>query len=75
MTKKWSKDYGPVVGLMFGSKPTVAVVGAQEVLEVFRREEFQGRPDSFNSRDRSFNKRLGKEICFSTQTNVKRPLK
>jgi hypothetical protein len=64
MTKKWSKEYGPVVGLMFGSKPTVAVVGAQEALEVLRREEFQGRPDNFNSRDRSFNKRLGKKNLF-----------
>jgi hypothetical protein len=61
MAKKWMKKYGSVVGLMFGSHPAVAVIGAQEALEVFRREEFQGRPENFNSRDRSIgSKRLGK---------------
>ncbi|XP_069672282.1 methyl farnesoate epoxidase-like [Periplaneta americana] len=59
MCGKWRKRYGPVVGLMFGSKPTVAIVEPKAVLEVLRREEFQGRPDNFNSRDRAFNKRLG----------------
>ncbi|PNF20447.1 Methyl farnesoate epoxidase [Cryptotermes secundus] len=59
MVKKWKKQYGPVVGLMLGSKPALAVIGAEECLEVFRRDEFQGRPDTFNSRDRAFNKRLG----------------
>jgi hypothetical protein len=59
MVNKWKKEYGPVVGLMFGSQPTIAVIGAEEVLEVFRREEFQGRPDTFNARDRAFNQRLG----------------
>jgi hypothetical protein len=65
MQKKWLKKYGPVVGLMYGSHPTIAVVGAETVLEVLRREEFQGRPDSFNARDRAFNKRLGKQELIS----------
>jgi methyl farnesoate epoxidase/farnesoate epoxidase len=60
MQKKWLKEYGPVVGLMHGSHPAIAVIGAEAVLEVLRRDEFQGRPDSFNARDRAFNKRLGK---------------
>jgi len=59
MQKKWLKEYGPVVGLMYGSHPVIAVIGAEACLEVFRRDEFQGRPDTFNSRDRSFNKKLG----------------
>lgn len=59
MQKKWLKEYGPVVGLMYGSHPAIAVIGAEAVLEVLRRDEFQGRPDSFNARDRAFNKRLG----------------
>jgi hypothetical protein len=59
MQKKWLKEYGPVVGLMYGSHPVIAVIGAEECLEVFRRDEFQGRPDTFNSRDRAFNKKLG----------------
>jgi hypothetical protein len=69
MVKKWLKDYGPVVGLMFGSQPTVAVIGAEEVLEVLRRDEFQGRPDTFNSRDRAFNQRLG-TFCFILCSNL-----
>lgn len=60
MQKKWLKEYGSVVGLMYGSHPVIAVIDGETCLEVFRREEFQGRPDTFNSRDRAFNKRLGK---------------
>jgi methyl farnesoate epoxidase/farnesoate epoxidase len=60
MQKKWLKEYGPVVGLMYGSQPAIAVIGAEAVLEVLRRDEFQGRPDSFSTRDRAINKRLGK---------------
>ncbi|XP_021919684.1 methyl farnesoate epoxidase-like [Zootermopsis nevadensis] len=59
MVKKWINDYGPVVGLMFGSHPAVAVIGAKQVMEVLRRDEFQGRPYTFNAKHRSFNKRLG----------------
>ena len=59
MQKKWLKEYGPVVGLMYGSHPVIATVSGEACLEVLRRDEFQGRPDSFNSRDRAFNKRLG----------------
>jgi hypothetical protein len=59
MQKKWLKEYGPVVGLMYGSHPVIAVIDGETCLEVFRRDEFQGRPDNFNSRDRAFNKRLG----------------
>jgi hypothetical protein len=60
MAGKWLEKYGPVVGLMFGSKKAVAVSGAKGVLEVLRREEFQGRPESSRVKDISFNKRLGK---------------
>jgi hypothetical protein len=63
MAKKWKKEYGPVVGLMLGSQPAIAVVGPEEVLEALRRDEFQGRPDTFNARDRAFEKRLG-TFCF-----------
>lgn len=59
MQKKWLKQYGPVVGLMYGSQPVIAVVGGEACLEVFRRDEFQGRPDTFSARDRAFNQRLG----------------
>lgn len=59
MQKKWLKQYGPIVGLMYGSHPAIAVIDGETCLEVLRRDEFQGRPDTFNSRDRAFNKRLG----------------
>jgi hypothetical protein len=59
MQEKWLKKYGPVVGLMYGSHPVIATVGGEATLEVLRRDEFQGRPDTFNARDRAFNKRLG----------------
>jgi hypothetical protein len=60
MQHKWLKKYGPVVGLMYSSQPAIAVINAEAAMEVLRRDEFQGRPDTFNSRDRAFNKRLGK---------------
>jgi len=59
MQNKWLKKYGPVVGLMYSTQPVIAVISPEVALEVLRREEFQGRPDTFNSRDRAFNKRLG----------------
>lgn len=58
--EKWLKQYGPVVGLMLGSQPAVAICGPTEVLEVLRREEFQGRPENANFRQENFNRKLGK---------------
>jgi len=60
MAGNWLEKYGPVVGLLFGSKKAVAVSGANAVLEVLRREEFQGRIESSRLKDMSFNQRLGK---------------
>ena len=60
MAGNWLEKYGPVVGLLFGSKKAVAVSSAKAVLEVLRREEFQGRTESSRLKDMSFNKRLGK---------------
>lgn len=59
MAGNWLEKYGPVVGLLFGSRKAVAVSGAKAVLEVLRREEFQGRTENAKLKDRSFNKRLG----------------
>jgi hypothetical protein len=60
MAGKWLQKYGPIVGLVFGSRRTIAICGAREVLEVLQREEFQARPTSSFFKDRSFGKRLGK---------------
>jgi hypothetical protein len=60
MAGKWFHKYGPVVGLMFGSRKALAVSGARAVLEVLRRDEFQGRGQTSGIKNISFNKRLGK---------------
>ncbi|KDR22559.1 methyl farnesoate epoxidase-like isoform X2 [Zootermopsis nevadensis] len=59
----WLKKYGSVVGLMLGSQPAVLICGPNEVLEVLRREEFQGRPEKANFRQENFNRKLG--VFFS----------
>ena len=61
---KWRQKYGPLVGLTVGSSlRAVAVCGPREVLEILKREEFQGRPKGEFFKERSFNKYLG--VFFS----------
>jgi hypothetical protein len=61
MAGKWIQKYGPVVGVVFGSRASiVAICGGREVLEVLQREEFQARPFGTFITERSFGKRLGK---------------
>lgn len=62
MSGSWMEKYGPIVGLIVGSAPVVTVAGPREVMEVLRRDEFQGRPDDNHVRERNFNKRLGEFI-------------
>jgi len=62
MSGNWLEKYGPLVGLILGSSPVIAVGGPREVMEVLRRDEFQGRPDVENVREGNFNKRLGEFI-------------
>ena len=52
---------------MLGSIPIIAVSGPREVLEVLRRNEFEGRPDGPEVRERSFNKRLGELVWYVVQ--------
>jgi hypothetical protein len=59
MSGKWLQTYGPVVGLMFGSRKALAVIGPQSVLEVLHRDEFQGRPLVSSVTASIFNRRLG----------------
>lgn len=54
------KLYGDVVGLKLGRTLVVTVFGAEAVREILNREEFDGRPDGFFFRMRTFGKRLGK---------------
>ncbi|XP_063241126.1 methyl farnesoate epoxidase-like [Bacillus rossius redtenbacheri] len=60
---EWRGQYGPLVGLMMGSQPMVLACGPEAAREMLRREEFQGRPDGFFFRERSFGQRLG--VIFS----------
>ncbi|XP_063920154.1 methyl farnesoate epoxidase-like isoform X2 [Zophobas morio] len=61
--KEFSEEYGSVVGLKMGRNFVVTVFGADAVKEILTREEFDGRPDGFFFRLRTFGKRLG--IVFS----------
>ncbi|KAJ9587374.1 hypothetical protein L9F63_019099 [Diploptera punctata] len=62
MAGEWRKKYGPIVGYVLGSGKFIAICGPHEVLEVLKRDEFQGRPKHI-LKERSFNKPLG--IFFS----------
>jgi len=42
--EKLRDRYGPVIGLKFGPLPAVAVCGPEEVIHVFKNEDFSGRP-------------------------------
>ncbi|KAG5896789.1 hypothetical protein JTB14_008365 [Gonioctena quinquepunctata] len=57
------ETYGEVVGLKLGRNLIVGVFGPEAIKEVFNREDFDGRPDGFFFRLRTFGKRLG--IVFS----------
>ncbi|KAI7815650.1 cytochrome p450 [Rhyzopertha dominica] len=58
-----SEKYGNLVGLRLGRDLVVTAFGATAVKEILTREEFNGRPDGFFFRLRTFGKRLG--IVFS----------
>lgn len=47
-----------------GAHYIVTVAGSEAVKEVLSREEFDGRPDGFFFRLRTFGKRLGKKNIF-----------
>jgi ferredoxin-NADP reductase len=68
--EKWLKQYGPVVGLMLGSQPAVAVCGPAEVMEAMRRDEFLGRPENANFRQENFNRKLGNFQVYSFPTEI-----
>ncbi|XP_067013413.2 methyl farnesoate epoxidase [Anabrus simplex] len=59
LMEKWRSQYGPVVGIFLGRQPAIAVCEPSTVLEVLKREEFQGRPDNESLRERSLGKHLG----------------
>ena len=57
---KFSKEYGPVVGLYFGPfQPFVSVCGYEAVKEALYNEDLNGRANSSVDKMRSYGQRLG----------------
>lgn len=54
-----AKTYGPILGLKLGGQKVVVVSSHDLVKEVLLQDEFNGRPDGFFFRVRSFGKRQG----------------
>ena len=57
------QSYGSIVGLRVGSDNLMVVSGKAAIKEFYSIDAFNGRPDGFFYRIRSFNKRLG--VVFS----------
>jgi methyl farnesoate epoxidase/farnesoate epoxidase len=51
--------YGPVVGARLGRTHVVVVSGYDAARDILLRDEFEGRPDGFFFRLRTFGKQLG----------------
>lgn len=58
-----TQRYGAIVGLRVGHDRIIIVAGKNEIKEFYATEAFDGRPDGFFYRIRSFDKRLG--VVFS----------
>lgn len=58
-----TQRYGSIVGLRLGHDRIIIVAGKNEIKEFYSIDEFNGRPDGFFYRIRSFGKRLG--VVFS----------
>lgn len=59
MWQDLSKKYGSIVGLRIGRDRVVIISGSQEIRKFYSIAEFDGRPNGFFFRIRSFDKRLG----------------
>lgn len=57
--------YGPVLGLKLGNQKLVVISTHDLVKQVLLQNEFNGRPDGFFFRVRSFGKRKGISIFLS----------
>lgn len=57
------QTYGPIVGLRIGNERLIVVSGRKAIKDFYANDTFNGRPDGFFYRIRSFDKRLG--VVFS----------
>lgn len=55
----FSLNYGPVTGFRIGRDKLIVIAGKDAIKEFYGRDEFNGRPDGFFFRVRSFGHRLG----------------
>ncbi|XP_062550244.1 methyl farnesoate epoxidase-like [Armigeres subalbatus] len=62
-----ARRYGSIVGLRLGRDRVVIVSGLDAIREVYSKDQFDGRPDGFFFRMRSFDKRLG--VVFTDGDN------
>ncbi|XP_065338913.1 methyl farnesoate epoxidase-like [Cloeon dipterum] len=56
---KWAEKYGPIIGLKLGKDKIVVVSGYKAIKHAYSKEDFDGRPDGFFFRMRTFHQRLG----------------
>jgi len=61
----------PVLGLRLGTDLTIVVFGHELVKQVFTREEFDGRPDTFFIRLRAMGGRKGKNTQLALALLIK----
>lgn len=66
----FSKYYGEVFSVKLGLVEAVIVSGNEMVQYVMRSDSFDGRPDGFVFRLRSFNNRLGASVDMKTLGRV-----
>lgn len=53
------KTYGNIVGIKVGRQLICTVSDSESIMKVFTRNEFEGRPEGFLFRMRTFGQKLG----------------
>lgn len=64
--------YGPIVGLRIGRDRLIIVAGKDAIKQFYGLNEFNGRPDGYFYRIRSFDKRLGVVFTDGEQWEIQR---
>ncbi|KAG8245240.1 hypothetical protein J6590_005553 [Homalodisca vitripennis] len=76
---KWSKKYGPIIGLSAFDTLIVAITEIDHIVAALRKEEFQARPNNVVIRERMFGKLLdyqtnSRDTAEEKSGKVKRPV-
>uniref|UniRef100_A0A182NGX5 Cytochrome P450 n=1 Tax=Anopheles dirus TaxID=7168 RepID=A0A182NGX5_9DIPT len=67
-----SQQYGPVVGVRFGQDRIIIVSGREAIRAMYAKDQFDGRPDGYFFRMRSFGQRLGVALTDGPNWEVQR---